>query len=185
MKYEYRISKYDSKYRDADGVYTNNEWTSIGHVGKMFNNKVFTLPEYEYVESNYLSVIKEICLYENVSNLRIAELEDPFNVCRFRNGSLLNGIDEILEAAKACLREEYWCKLNGNGIFFHFGYDYYLYAHCSLNHEAIYNLVKEYGLFAEQMESPYKKFGDGSCLKSLSYFKSRLRNILYDRKKNR
>lgn len=163
MKYEYRISKYDSKYRNSEGVFTNDDWTSIHDVGKTFNKKIFTFPEYKYVESKYLSVIKAICIYENVSNMQIVALEDYFNVCEFCNGSLLTGIDKILEVAKACLREEYWCKLNGNGFFFHFGYDYYLYVCCSLDYEIMNKLVKECGLFVEQMESPYKESGDGSC----------------------
>lgn len=162
-EYEYRISKYDGKYRDNNGAFTNEEWTSIHDVGKAFNRKIFTLSEYEHTEEKYLSVIKAICINENVCNMQIVMLEDYNNVCRFVNGALLTGIDEILEVAKACLREEYWCKLNGNGVFFHFGYDYYLYVRCSLERKLMNSLAEEQGLFVEPMESPYKDIGDGSC----------------------
>lgn len=155
MNYEYRISKYDIKYRNSDGAYNKDEWTSIGDVGKTYDGKVFTMSEYLRVENQYLSFVKNICIIDNISNLQIDGLEDYKHVCTFSDGETLTEIDDILQVAKSCLREMYWCRLVGKNNFFHFGYDYYLYVCCSLNYNAMVDLAGEHGLFVEQMKSPY------------------------------
>lgn len=42
----YRISKYNPKYRDEHGIYTRDEWTSISDVGEYFNGYEVTMEEY-------------------------------------------------------------------------------------------------------------------------------------------
>jgi hypothetical protein len=158
--YEYRISKFDSKYRNSEGIYTKDEWTSIGDVGKMYDGKTFTMSEYLRVENQYLAFINKICVMDNIRDAQITGLEDYKHVCTFYDGETLTRMDDILKVAKSCLREEYWCRLTMTSNFVHFGYDYYLYICCSLNYNAMVNLAREHGLFVEEMESPYKECED-------------------------
>lgn len=150
----FRVSKYDEKHR-CDGVYLKNEWTSIGDVGKVFNGKEFGIDEYKKTEGQYLLLIRKLCLKLNVCEMQITDLEDYFSACAHHNGSVLCGMQEILDVIRDCLREKYWCKLSADRLFVHFGYDYYLYIHCPLDSKCMSVLVKDVGLFLEIMDSPY------------------------------
>lgn len=39
---KYRITKYDPQYRDGQGRYSRNEWTSWCDIGGIFEDRVFT-----------------------------------------------------------------------------------------------------------------------------------------------
>ena len=148
------VSKYDNSYR-KNGVFLREDWTSISDVGKMFNGEVLKYSEYEYFENLYLSVIEKICLELGVSKMRITDIEDPYNLCVYRSGDVLVGIDAIIDVARDCLREKFWCKLNIDNLFFHFGYDYYLYVGSLLDFQHISKLAHDIGLFVEKKKSPY------------------------------
>ena len=55
--YQYRITKYNPKYRQLDGKYLNNEWTSYSDIGKKYNGKLFTMQNYIEVENSYVTAI--------------------------------------------------------------------------------------------------------------------------------
>ena len=154
MVYCYRISKYDSEYR-INGVYLRDEWTSISDIGKVYDGKVFTYNEYKDVENSYLSLIKQVCSRLKVVEMRISSLEDYSNNCLYREGYILKGLDSIIDVARDCLREKYWCKLCAPALEFHFGYDYYIYVCSSLDFKQLHHLVNDLGLFIEVKVSPY------------------------------
>ena len=71
----YRISKYNPKYRDEHGIYTRDEWTSISDVGEYFNGYEVTMEEYLETENRYVKAIDIILDYLKISYLYIMELE--------------------------------------------------------------------------------------------------------------
>ncbi len=153
--YEFRISKYDYKYRH-NGVYLKEEWTSINDVGKVFEGKMLTDSEYEYYERLYLSFIERVCAQLGITEMFVSCLEDYNNICPYSSGAHIKGTNAIIEVARDCLREKYWCKLVTDICQFHFGYDYYLYLCSSLNYDYVKDLATELGLYVEIKESPYK-----------------------------
>lgn len=153
--YEFRISKYDHKYR-TDGVYLKEEWTSISDVGKVFEGKMFTSAEYEHYESLYLSFIESVCAQLDIAEMVVSCLEDYNSICSYNNDASIKGINAIIEVARDCLREKYWCKLVTDVCQFHFGYDYYLYLCSPLNYHYVNDLATERGLYVEIKASPYK-----------------------------
>lgn len=151
--YEFRVSKY---YRDCTtGKLLFDQWTSISDVGKVFNGRVLTYAEYQQSENRYLLLIRNICLLLNITQLQITSLENPFNLCPYPNDCILESVDQIVDVATACLRERYWCKLQSSKLFFHFGYDFYLYIGSPLDFTQMSSLVSNLGLFIEKKNSPY------------------------------
>lgn len=65
-----RITKYNPIYRDDNGYYTLNDWTSFSDIGKEYNNSIFTLEEYIKVENSYLSAIDILFNKAMISDLR-------------------------------------------------------------------------------------------------------------------
>lgn len=41
--HKYRITKYDPQYRDEQGIYIREDWTSYSDIGKTYNGKLLTL----------------------------------------------------------------------------------------------------------------------------------------------
>lgn len=54
--YKYRISKYNPQYRNEEGCYTKNEWTSYSDIGTIYEGRKFTKEEYLYVEKNIVKL---------------------------------------------------------------------------------------------------------------------------------
>lgn len=71
---EFRMSKYDPKYR-KNGIYSEDEWTSISDIGGVFNGKVFTQSEYLKIDGRYIACIAEIIRANIVANCLIDSLE--------------------------------------------------------------------------------------------------------------
>ena len=53
------------------------------------------------------------------------------------------------------LREELWCRLEGDRGFVHFGFDYYMYVGVASACPEAQRLAAQLGLFVEEMRSPY------------------------------
>ena len=168
----YRITKYNPQFRDIDGSFTKNEWTSISDIGKNFDNKKLTVNEYFKVENSYIQAIifimktlKQSSLY--VTNLEKYELSidqnieyPPYMIETYHaiyEGKQAN-IDEIITIARLILRETLWCKLSNKNVFIHFGFDYYMYlGSISKISDKIIKDIEKLGLFVENFESPYNE----------------------------
>lgn len=166
--YCYRITKYDPEYRNSEGYYMKDGWTAISDIGKVFNNKKFTLPDYLLVEEKYCEVVKSMMNEAKVDTLRVKELEK--NCCLSREeedsddlkkmydfleeGMTIRNYDVAL-VVKLILRESIWAKLVSKDFEVHFGYDYYMFI-CSggASRKAIAQ-ISQSGLFVEEMRSPY------------------------------
>ena len=63
-----------------------------------------------------------------VSSLVVAGLEYRANFqVPFAEGDTLN-LAEVKDAIGRVLREEFWCRFEGQDAFVHVGYDYYMYV---------------------------------------------------------
>ena len=149
---QYRVTKYDPKNR-VSGIYTKDEWTSIYDVGKAYNGELFTFAEYLKVEGAYLNTIDSVMQEVNINSVKVKSGERIFSVL---NNSTLDSRDEVLKVAKGVLREDFWCKLESESFFIHFGYDFYMYIGADIDDEKMRKIAEENGLFAERInESPY------------------------------
>jgi hypothetical protein len=149
---QYRVTKYDPKNR-VNGVYTKDEWISMYDVSKTYDGKLFTFAEYLKVEESYLNVIDIVMNELNVGNVKVKDGERIFAVL---NNSTLDSREEVLMITRSVLREDFWCKLEAENFFVHFGYDFYMYIGADIDDEKMRKIAEENGLFAERInESPY------------------------------
>jgi len=153
--HQYRITKYNPKYRDIHGRYLVKEWTSFSDIGKKINGIILTENEYCNTESNYINVVCKILKTLNIEQLKIVYIENYYNkeincsVNEYINVSILKKIIKMI------LREELWCKFESKDFYLHFGYDYYMYIGCLAKREVINSIANQHGLFVESFPSPY------------------------------
>src|SRR6266508_660031 len=105
--YLYRVTKYDSGYRDMLGTYLRDEWTSRRDIGREIDGHVLTEDEFEATVNKYLYAL-EACAHESgVSRLAVVGLyEDwadapPWDT--MRNGTVVS-LDEAVELVRHMLR---------------------------------------------------------------------------------
>lgn len=163
---QYRITKYNPMYRDIEGIYSIDEWTSISDIGKLYGSREFSLPEYLKVESKYIEaialfmkcndlnsfVISEVEKYSDEMEQNSANMESIYH--NIKEGDLLN-IAEIPNICRLLLREYMWGKFAAPTMFVHFGQDYYMYIGVTKECENVIDRIIEMGLFVEEFESPY------------------------------
>ncbi|MDJ1484427.1 hypothetical protein QNI16_28270 [Cytophagaceae bacterium YF14B1] len=150
MELEWRISKYNPIYRNENGAYTKDEWTSYSDIGRIYEESVFTKEEYLETEGRYIKVITEILRLCNTQQVVVIACEkfttvqtkaliykkmlenDPALITIFENFELdkVYSMDEMKNILILNLRECVWSRLlSDNGICeIGFGYDYYAYV---------------------------------------------------------
>ena len=162
--YCYRITKYNPEFRDKNGRYTQEDWTSISDIGRVFNGETLTKEEYLRIENGYISAIKLTMEENNISTLMInclekyydvsdetyfspdekellAEIKDNMNVSK----------DKIENLIRMTLRELLWCKLKSERVEIEFGYDYYMYIKCDQIKDSTVEFLLSKGIFVELM----------------------------------
>ena len=158
--YSYRVTKYNPKYRNKDGIYTLDEWTSISD----FNNEDLTR-KYTPYEDAYINAIYEFMKINDIKNLYIDEIEIDYenikcsninlDIKQLTNNRVLSK-NEISDVTKALLREIIYAKLKSDDkMEVHFGYDYYMYILSKkkvIGNSFLFNDVK---LYIEEFKSPY------------------------------
>lgn len=164
----YRVTKYNPSYRDINGSYILDDWTSVSDIGKKFNGSVLTENIYLQMEDNYIEYLSAF-LKKTRENFNAQCFEDKrderslknysFNLDRCIVGSeTLRDIiaEDVLLVSRMCLRELVWCKLESDfGDFIHFGYDYYMYLGFNDSvHEEI-NWPSLDDIYVEDFVSPY------------------------------
>lgn len=168
----YRITKYNPKYRNSDGAYLKEEWTSVYDIEKSYSDSKVSLQNYLDVEGLYINTA--YCLYEicgapklYVKSLGKVLRDDYSFLEKFKLSYRKHDISSLYEnmvipdkqffinVCKMCLREMVWCKLESdNGFYIHFGYDYYMYVGGILNNISIDKCKRE-ELYFEEFLSPY------------------------------
>ena len=170
----WRVSKYNPKFRDENGAYVNNEWTSISDIGKIYNGIEFTLQDYYKTEETYINTIQLVIDMLQIPSLKVVDLEknsmgkkgiknykslynkEIYKVFRnIKNNETCQG-EIIFNICRLVLREHLWLKFEYKKDFFiHFGYDYYLYIVSHAIEDTIISKINKLGLFIEQYLSPY------------------------------
>ena len=154
---EYRVTKYDPASRDARGAYIKEEWTSVTDIGRAFAGVALTDGEYRRVEQAYVDSALAFLRGGGLSSLTVAGLENHKRLAlEFGEGSVFS-VDQVGDLIRQIIRGEFWCRLEGQGGFVHFGWDYYMYIgvpHRCLEAE---QLAEELGLYPEEFASPYSK----------------------------
>jgi hypothetical protein len=158
---QYRITKYNPTYRNNEGHYTIDEWTSISDIGKSYDGNVFSLSQYIDVEKKYIEAITLLMICNNVDSFVISGLEkcsdESDRQSMYKNiqeGDSIE-ISEIPHISKLILREKMWCRLEAPFMFVHFGYDYYMYIGFTQECKYAIDKIVEMVLFVEEYKSPY------------------------------
>ena len=154
--FEYRVTKYNPALRNAKGVYIPQEWTSVADIGRVFGGIVLTVDEYRRVEQAYIRSALAFLGEGGVTSLRVEGLENSKrSPVGFGEGSVVSG-EQIDDLIRQVLREEFWCRLEAQDGFVHFGWDFYMYIGVLHRCPKAERLAKELELFAEEFASPYK-----------------------------
>jgi hypothetical protein len=152
---EYRVTKYDPRHRNAEGAYIRDEWTAFYQIGRKFGGVMLTAEAYQRVEDATVSVA--------LAFLREAGCH-PFIAQGVENAGGSNhapdegeplSLDRLDDLLRRILREEFWCRLQGDNGFIHIGWDYYLYLGVEQECPEARRLAAERGLFVEACVSPY------------------------------
>ena len=154
--FEYRVTKYNPAFRDANGCYMLDEWTSFGEIGDSFAGVVLTAEQYQRVEDSYIASALRFLHDSGQTSLTVEGLEEHRGKSEFREGQAIN-TNQLGRIIRRILRNEFWCRIVGQGCFLHFGYDYYLYVGVPHECPESIELAQNLGLFVESFPSPYHK----------------------------
>ena len=163
VRVQFRVTKYDPRFRDPTGAYTRDDWTAASDVGRSFGGVTLTNGEYERVETAYTSTVVAMLEEAGVESLTVTGLEPHRNVGAPIDENAVVPLSRVAEVARSVLREQYWCRLESPGAFVHFGYDYYVYVGLPRVPSRALAQAHERGLFVEEFNSPYLEHGGASA----------------------
>lgn len=169
--YRYRITKYNPAYRDNEGIYLKDDWTSISDIGKAYNGENLTVESYRKVEDSYIKTIILVMEFLKIDYLIISSVRKSFSFEEFEKE-----IKEYRELNTDKIKE-YYLKANdndklvkdevdihcrlllreniGSRVFYprrmkvFIEYDYLMGIHTSKPIEAVTPMIEEMGLFVE------------------------------------
>ncbi len=151
----YRVTKYNPALRTAAGAYLKDEWTSFSDVGRSFDGLILSQDEYLRVESAYVEAASAFLAEDRAPGLRVVGLEiRDDRPSAPVEGSVITQAD-FPSVCRSVLRREFWCKLEADDRFVHFGWDYYMYVGVVNPCERSILRAEALGLFVEDFESPY------------------------------
>jgi hypothetical protein len=157
--FEFRVTKYDPTYRDANGAYIWDEWTSVSDIGRVFGGVILTESEYQRVEDTYAGAAVAFLEEAGVTHLTVTDLENHLAIpLPFTEASSLR-LANVGAVVQRMLREEFWCRLEGEDAFIHVGYDYYMNVGVPRPCPVAESLARQHGLFVEPFRSPYNERG--------------------------
>ncbi|MBC1551231.1 hypothetical protein HB901_00800 [Listeria booriae] len=166
--YEYRITKYNPAFRNSNGTFLKDEWTSYSDVGGTFSGVALSLDDYLLIENQYICAVVSLMEYSCIGELSIKGLEvrdDDFDenttdemmkLLEVIKSSEKVNIVDIPSICRLILREYIWAKLEVKTMFVHFGYDYYMYIGLVQEPREAIEQIRNGGLFVEKYSSPYK-----------------------------
>lgn len=164
--FSFRITKYNPEFRDENGAYKLNDWTSVYDIEK----EIVTAEEYLRIENKYIDFVKileeraegggfVVTGYETHHSddfyakleTRIGKLSPP----DCSEGSVLSK-DDVLPFCRSILREQCYGRLSKKGrLYVYFGYDYYMYV-VSSKRLIVEGIDTE--LFVEERVCPYHDY---------------------------
>jgi len=159
--FQYRLTKYDPTYRNHDGSYTKESWTSVSDIGTEFEGETLNKEKYLQIETEYVDKLVEIFKEVGLTEFQISEFSDYRDeLSIILDHELQELIIEEKESfsiatlpliIRLTLRDQIWCKIISPKAFIHFGYDLYCYVGVQTE---IKNFTSPF-LFLEPMNSPY------------------------------
>ena len=170
----YRISKYNPMYRNQQGIYTVDEWTSFSDIGRAYQGIELTKEDYLKTESIYCDAVYEILMQQDVRVLEVRNLERTFSLTemsRFLSEKSLQlteeecyiiqtiqekqqiSIEQIKFYVKLLLRDCFWCILadTESDAKVSVGYDYYIHLTCDALDRSRINAYEKLGIYVELM----------------------------------
>lgn len=153
--HRYRVTKYDPAFRTDAGAYSREEWTSFSDVGRSFCSVALSQEEYLRVESAYVEAAASFLAEDQAPELRVFGLEIRGDRPSAPIEGALVARANLAAVCRSVLRGEIWCKLEADGRFVHFGWDYYMYIGVMRPCEDAISRARSLGLFVEEFESPY------------------------------
>ena len=153
----YRVTKYDPSLRGPNGEYQGDDWISFNQIGKPFRGVVLTEQEYKRVERAYIKAALAFLSESGIKTLRIEGLENSRqHPLTFVEGSVLT-LEQLPDVIERILRGGFWCRLQADDGFVHFGFDYYMYIGVPRPCRAAELTASELGLYVEEFDSPYQE----------------------------
>jgi hypothetical protein len=152
--HQYRVTKYDPALRDATGAYSKDEWTSFRDIGRS-RGIALTEEDYVRVESAYVDIAKKFIAEDGGRALRAIGVENRGSFDEAPTEGSLISEGDLPSVCRSILREKFWCRLEDDDRFLHFGYDYYMYV--GVKSECVTSIAAAatLGLFVERFASPY------------------------------
>ncbi len=167
----YRITKYNPKNREKDGVYSKDEWTSISDIGKSFGDYKLTASDYLKVEDQYLKSYEAVLHKYELNRIKLTELEKFYydvNNSAIKSlycddlEKLFNNLtenynfstdNEVIMTLKLILREHIWGKLviKNSSVRIEFGNDFYTYLISDELYVDTIKKINDNGLFVEEI----------------------------------
>ncbi|MBB6096444.1 hypothetical protein HNQ60_005366 [Povalibacter uvarum] len=152
----YRVTKYDPARRDLTGAYLSDDWTAHSDIGQSFAGVALTEERYLAAENAYLESAVAFLKEAGVRELAVVGLENAGEHPNPPRDGAAVSIERLPEVLRSLLREEYWCKLEGQSAFVHVGWDYYMYIGVLAPCPVAESVAQSRGLFVEQIiRSPY------------------------------
>ncbi len=153
--FEYRVIKYDPRFRDATGRYHRDEWTAISDIDTAYDSVVLTAQEYGRVEDAYVAAALSFLRESGVTTLTVTSLEKPSeSPLRVRDGDAIE-VARVGSLIRHVLREDCWCRLEGPHAFVHFGHDYYMFLGVPAACPESRRVAGALGLFVDDVGSPF------------------------------
>jgi hypothetical protein len=151
---QYRITKYNPMFRDSTGAYKKPDWTSMSDIGRSFDGVTLRKEEYLATESAYIESAMSFISEDQISALRAVGVENHGKALAPEEGQFIP-VADLPEIIRSILREDFWCRLEIDDRFIHFGWDYYIYVGVKDRCEASIQSAHAKGLFVEPFKSPY------------------------------
>lgn len=88
MHYTWRFTKYNPLFRDENGRFLQNDWTSLAEVGKTLagnNDQFVSVEEYLSLEKNYIEAILTFMRALHISALQVSALEKNNKTSQVKN----------------------------------------------------------------------------------------------------
>ena len=111
--------------------------------------------EYSRVEDAYISVALAFLNEAGLTAMKVEGLENNRQQpLAFNQGTVLR-VEQLGEIIRRILREEFWCRLQGDNAFVHFGWDFYMYIGVPHPCSVVERKASDLGLYVEEFVSPY------------------------------
>ncbi len=164
------ITKYNPLYRDENGSYNKEDWTSYSEIGKKFNGKILTLEYYLKIENKYIEAFFKMTAFFKTKKIKISylnkhqiidqikehndeDLIQTFSSLNLKSTISIKDKQLIIEIIKLVLREYIEIELlihSESRSEVIFGFDFYMYLKTNLNVNSMLKDINKNGLFAER-----------------------------------